>query len=151
MGPLDGRIAMRREFQIGGEMREDDGAAVGQKDRNDGVSRDAEKSGEEGEALDKKTRGSDAMRRAAARVLTAHCEAIAEGLGKRATDESHVQSIVLLCDLADEEKELSAELVKRCQQSLADKWENEPEWMALLEDAKNDPWSNAAPGPADRP
>jgi hypothetical protein len=150
MTPLVRRIEARKDLQMGGEMRKDQGAAAGQKNRKSTVSRGEKGLGKERGALGGREKGGDAMRKTASRVLNECYEAIVGELAKRATNESHVQSIRLLCDLADEEKELSAALLRRSQESLADRWENEPEWTALIEDAKSDPWSSEAPGPAAR-
>jgi hypothetical protein len=71
--------------------------------------------------------GIDALRAASERFLREKALLIAEMLGQRAVagDETCMK---LLCDLAEEHKELSQAKKKGAKRSLATEWANEPEW-----------------------
>ena len=90
-----------------------------------------------GSATAKGLYGSDAMRKAAAEALRVHCVAIANKLAEKAA-QGNVQCARLLLDLADQEKELNLAQGQRVKRSLATEWANQPEWIAVIEEAKAD-------------
>jgi hypothetical protein len=75
----------------------------------------------------------DAMRQAAANVLREKCSPIANGMAEKAA-QGDVRCARFLCDLANEDKELTLAQEKRVKRSLATEWANEPEWTSDLEE-----------------
>lgn len=72
------------------------------------------------------------MRSAAAKALCEACDRIASGMAKKAED-GDVRSARFLCDLADEDQEISvAQEKQQAKRSLATEWANEPEWTPEL-------------------
>jgi hypothetical protein len=71
--------------------------------------------------------GFDALLEAADGQLKERCEEIAKALADN-SEKGNIQSVKLLCDLAEGKKRLKSEKVKK-RRSLAAEWSQEPEWI----------------------
>jgi hypothetical protein len=137
-----------RLSEIGGQMSVADGKPVEKKTR--GTKRNQPGSLAKGRAETsavpeavrrKKLHGIDAMRRAAADTLSEKCSSITTKMASEASEEGKVPPAKFLCDLANEDKELTVVQVERVLRSLASEWTNEAEWLRVIDEAQHDDWS----------
>jgi hypothetical protein len=88
-----------------------------------------------------KLHGIDAIRKAAADTLSEKCTLITTKMASEASEEGKVPPARFLCDLANEDKELTVAQVEWIARSLASDWSGEPEWVKVIEKSEGDDWS----------